>query len=124
MSVSVLYTAHRYSKIVELASAVLPETNPIGDLSNLLEVKDRLKCRDFDWYMHNVYPELKVRAKLGPLQCSYTAVNMDFTNEKYGMQVPTTHIKAAGALYNPDTFACVDTLGQTVRGSVAGYDCS
>ncbi|PIO60223.1 hypothetical protein TELCIR_18286, partial [Teladorsagia circumcincta] len=30
-----------------------------GDVSAGLEVKKRLDCKDMDWYLENVYPELK-----------------------------------------------------------------
>jgi hypothetical protein len=60
----------RYSVIVELASATLPDHNPIGDLSNMREVQHRLQCKDFDWYLHNVYPEQKVGCRLTlPMSC-------------------------------------------------------
>ncbi len=31
----------------------------IFSISKMLELKARLKCKDFDWYLKNVYPELQ-----------------------------------------------------------------
>ncbi|KAG8198065.1 hypothetical protein JTE90_020898 [Oedothorax gibbosus] len=43
-----------------------------GSLENILSVKRRLKCKPFQWYLNNVYPELKPLSKddlaLGQLQ--------------------------------------------------------
>ena len=34
-----------------------PSDEDLGDLSNMIAVRDGLKCKSFDWYLENVYPE-------------------------------------------------------------------
>ncbi|KAI0208904.1 Polypeptide N-acetylgalactosaminyltransferase 2 [Lamellibrachia satsuma] len=35
-----------------------------GDIRGRLELRDKLKCRSFQWYLQNVYPQLKVPNKV------------------------------------------------------------
>jgi polypeptide N-acetylgalactosaminyltransferase len=36
----------------------LPENFDIGDISDRVALRDRLRCKSFDWYVQNIYPEL------------------------------------------------------------------
>jgi polypeptide N-acetylgalactosaminyltransferase len=35
-------------------------TVPIGSVSDRRQLRDRLKCNDFKWYLNNIYPELEI----------------------------------------------------------------
>ncbi|CAI9724744.1 Hypothetical predicted protein [Octopus vulgaris] len=65
-----------------------------GDISERLELKRKLKCRPFKWYLQNVYPELKIPE------------NQDML---YGMV-------RQGDL-------CIDTLGHMAEGTVGLFHC-
>jgi len=64
----------------------LPPGVEIGDLSWGHEVQNRLKCKSFDWYLTHVYPELFIPGD-------------------------PKHTKARGAIRNPATNACLDSMG-------------
>ena len=92
---------------MELASAVLPNSNPMGNLSQLEEVKDRLQCKDFEWYLHNVYPEQQVREWVGGGFCgvrsfirafvrSFVASFVrSFVQSRAAQAVPEEHVDVA-----------------------------
>lgn len=41
---------------------VIPELNTVesGDLAERLELKNKLKCNSFKWYLNNIYPEAPI----------------------------------------------------------------
>lgn len=48
-----------YKRLPQLALAPMT-AEELGPLDNLFQLRERLKCRSFGWYLENVYPELEV----------------------------------------------------------------
>ncbi|CAH1100559.1 unnamed protein product, partial [Psylliodes chrysocephalus] len=76
------------------ASVPLAKSVPFGDISDRLEIKTRLHCKPFKWYLENVYPELTVP------------------------QATTSH----PGQVRQGTF-CLDTMGHLLDGVVSLYQC-
>ena len=85
--------------LVAKANSALPPGVEIGDLSWGTEIKERLKCKSYRWFLDNVYPEL------------FTPGDPKF-------------VVATGYLRNPDDNMCLDTFGRTSDDSKLGaYQC-
>ena len=71
----------------------------LGPLEYMRDLRERLQCKSFKWFLDNVYPEMFVPFK-------------EF------------RVIAKGEIRNPATSACFDTLGSTTIGTQVGaYPC-
>lgn len=68
----------------------------IGDISSRLELKHRLKCKSFKWFLDNVVPELTL---------------------------PGENMVAIGPVRNVGTDMCLDTMGRREHGEIGAYTC-
>jgi polypeptide N-acetylgalactosaminyltransferase len=73
-----------YASLAEHAMPVLPPDMSLGNLESRKELRRKLKCKPFKWYMENVVPD---------------------------MYVPNMKGARAGALANKKLGGCFDTLG-------------
>merc|ERR1719326_1091737 len=84
-----------YKDLVKLATMTIPD---IGDVEPRRQLREKLHCRNFDWYLKNIYPDMHV--------------------PKYSKK------SLKGSLENTHLHACIDSLGSTFVGQSFGvYPC-
>lgn len=76
------------------AAVPVAKNVPIGDIQERVQLREKLKCKPFKWYLENVYPELQVPNK-----------------------VMSTH----GIIHQ--NAMCMDTLGHRIGENVGLYTC-
>jgi len=74
-------------------SVPLAQNVPYGNIESRLELRERLQCKPFKWYLDHVYPDLQIPDR-----------SAKSTSIKQGRQ-------------------CLDTLGHVLDGVVGMYDC-
>ena len=84
------YKEHYYVKRPSI------KTRDYGDISDRVALRNNLKCKSFEWYLKNVYPEL-------PL--------------------PNENLVYGGAVHNPSSNMCLDTFGRRNGGEMGMYIC-
>jgi len=89
----------KYFDLVKRANSPLPAGVEIGDISWGTEIKERLKCKGFQWFLDNVYPEMFIPG-----------------DPKF--------VRLTGAFRNPEKNICLDSLGRSADDSKIGaYPC-
>lgn len=78
----------------------LPQNFDLGPLDYMLDIKKRLQCKPFKWYLENIYPELFVP-------------NDD------------RHVFVKGHVRNPRLNVCIDTVGAHDQGAqIQAHGCN
>ncbi|XP_065342596.1 polypeptide N-acetylgalactosaminyltransferase 2 [Cloeon dipterum] len=76
------------------AAVPLAKNIPFGNIQSRLELRDRLQCKPFKWYLEHVYPELTVP----------DSMDIAFGSVQQG-------------------FMCLDTMGHLLDGTVGLFTC-
>ena len=77
-----------------------------GDISERVQLRQRLQCKPFRWYMENVYPELK--PPNGAL---------------IGLDRLADSLSKRGAIQQLIGDKCLDTMGNSNLGHISMYQC-
>jgi len=89
----------KYYDLVAKSNSKLPPGVEIGDLSWGKEIKERLQCKPFQWFLDNVYPEMFIP-----------------DDPKF--------VRLSGSIKNPKSNICFDSLGASQDDSKVGaYPC-
>ncbi|XP_034080168.1 polypeptide N-acetylgalactosaminyltransferase 2 isoform X8 [Gymnodraco acuticeps] len=99
---------------------------PYGNIQSRMEMKKRLGCKPFKWYLDNVYPELRAqRTGVDEISNPMYRVQNRFESNRDPKNriksVPDHQDIAFGALQQGGN--CLDTLGHFADGVVGVYEC-
>eukprot|EP00794_Sanderia_malayensis_P020221 gene20221-22197_t len=76
------------------AAVPYARNSAFGDITERMQLRKKLKCKPFKWYVENVYPELKI---------------------------PTDDTLSYGSIKQNDK--CIDTMGNREEGTVGIFEC-
>lgn len=99
-----------YGQLARLSSAPLKDGETLGPMEHYTDIKKRLKCKPYRWYLENVYPQMLESADklLGGAD---------------GRDVEHMFV-GSGYLKNSETETCLDHLHYKADGAVYGvYPC-
>ena len=113
------YWMDDYAQLMKLSTQPLPEGQTIGSMKHYEEIRERLQCKRYSWYLKNVYPQMLESANILLPQASETR-----TTESNIEELFQSNFKAYGYMRNVYTDTCLDTLHHKDEGSVYGvYYC-
>lgn len=95
-----------YADLVWLASMPLPKDVELGSLEYMKNIRTRLQCKPYRWYIENIFPEIMPSA------------------ERLMGHLGSGTLKANGYIRSPGLSACVDTLMRKHPGeALSAYPC-
>ncbi|KAI8478844.1 Polypeptide N-acetylgalactosaminyltransferase 2 [Branchiostoma belcheri] len=93
---------------------------PFGNIQSRLELRKKLSCKPFAWYLEHVYPELRgFQAEEDRREMGAQILGDPISTPTH--QIPDKKDVAFGALQQGTL--CMDTLGHFADGTVGVYEC-
>ena len=102
------YWMQEYGELVKLSAAPLEKGKGLGSMKHYEDIRDRLQCKPYRWYLENVYPSMVSSAD--KLMGGGSRAGRGFVGSGYVRNVATS--------------TCLDSLHMKEDGSVYGvYPC-
>ncbi|CAF1312864.1 unnamed protein product, partial [Didymodactylos carnosus] len=96
-------------KYKDFVYSIMPELRNVngGDVTERLELREKLKCKDFRWYLENIYPESSM-----PVDFHHVGA---LRNEAYGCLDSLGYDSENGVNQNAGLFPCHNQGGNQIR---------